>query len=50
MSCGSFTLSGGYNDWRIWLGSELVASFPTLNQAWDALKAAREAVQQLERI
>lgn len=46
----TFTLSGGFDCWRVWCGPELVATLPTLNAAWDALKAAREAVQHLERI
>jgi hypothetical protein len=50
MTLDTFTVSGGNTEWRVWCGSELVATFPTLNKAWDALKAAREAVQQLERI
>ena len=47
MTPDTFTLSGGFDSWRIWAGDELVAEFPTLNAAWTALKASRVAVQHL---
>ena len=47
MTSGFFTLSGGYDAWRIWCGDELVATFPTLSDAWTALKASREAIEQV---
>lgn len=39
-------VTGGNTAWRVWLGSELVATFPTLTEAWLAVKAANKATEQ----